>query len=259
MASRRFVLGSSLVLVGLIGCGGGGPETTSTASTTEGVGGAAGSSSAASMSSATMGAGGTSGQGGAGGGSFGECGAYTPGDALAVCTATYLGGSGADRIAALDVAPDAAVVAGGTMSGIDFGLTPTTLMGGGNGVVLRFASTGRKVLSVTRLGARVDDLEVDHDKGRIAIVGDFGAALLSADASTLIWQKDLGGAASRVAIGSGVVAALRGKTLHVLDATTGAALGMFATSGAAINDIALDEAHQTVFVTGYKQDDEPSE
>jgi len=242
---------SSLAL-GFAGCGTGGSAATAGAG---GGGGSAGSSGLSTGSNGSAGPGSSGSGASSSSGSFNECGAFVPGDALTVCTATYLGGSGADHVAALDIAPDASVVLGGTMSNVDFGVTPTALMGGGDGVVLRLTSTGRKVLSVTRLGAHVDDLEVDRSAGRIAVVGDFGAAVISTDAKSLLWRTDIGGAATRVAMGEGVVAALVGKAVHVLDATTGMELGTFAASGNAINDIAVDGAQKTVFVTGYKQDD----
>lgn len=235
--------------IALPACGGGGDS----GSLATGASGASGSGTGSGAGST----GGSSGSepGGADTGSITACGAYAAGDDLNVCTATYLGGSGADHVAALDIAPDGAIVFGGAIPGNDLGLSPTALLGGGDGVVLRLASTGKKVLSVTRLGKAITDLEVSRKDGAIAVSGDFGVALLDPEAGASRWQKDLGGSASRVAVGAdGAVAALRGATISVFDAS-GAALGSFSTTASALSDLAVDGASQTVFVTGYKQDD----
>lgn len=236
------------VLPLVLACGGSG-KSASTKGGTGGTGAATGTGTGTGAGTATGG-----GVGVGGGASLADCPAYVPGDALAVCTATYLGGSGADHVAAVAVAPDGAVVVGGAISGTDLGLTPVTLLAGGDGAVVRLTATGRKAVSITRLGAGVTDLDIDPSSGAIAVSGDFGVAVLDATAGKLLWHADLGGAGAHVAAAPNVVAALAGSTVHVFDGA-GKPLGMFSTTGNALNDIAVDAASQSVFVTGYKQDD----
>jgi hypothetical protein len=239
---------ASLASLALPACGGGeGSSSAASGADSAGATGSGGGAASAGTGSATT--------SGAGGGSIADCGPYTPGDDLHVCTATYLGGSGADHIGGLDIAPDGAVVLGGAIEGTDLGASAVTLQNGGAGAVVRLSPTGRSILSLTRVGASVTDLEVSRADGSIAVSGDFGVALLDASASALLWSHDLGGAASRVAVGSdGTVAALAGGTVSVFSAK-GDALGTFSPGGTARNDVAVDGASQSVFVTGYRQDD----
>ncbi len=108
-----------------------------------------------------------------------------------VSTATYLGGSSSgDELNACDVAPDGTIVVGGRMPGHNpGGVTPVNLLGGGNGVVIRLNNTGTSVLSITRFGDTIQDLEVGPD-GKIAVTWNAGHGLLKADASAFIWYSD---------------------------------------------------------------------
>jgi hypothetical protein len=88
------------------------------------------------------------------------------------------------------------------------GVTPVTLLGGGDGVVVRLDPSGQTVRSVTRLGSEVRDLAV-ADNGRILVCGDFGVALLNETAAALIWADDSLGQGYRCDQGSdGTVAVL---------------------------------------------------
>lgn len=80
--------------------------------------------------------------------------------ALEPTAATYLGLGASDAANAVDIAPDCAVVVGGQMTATEFGQSPTTLLGGTSGAVVRLDRKGQRVLSLTRLGAVVNDLEV---------------------------------------------------------------------------------------------------
>ena len=171
---------------------------------------------------------------------------------LPVDAATYLGGSNTDQSTAIDVAPDGTVVLAGTMPGYQ-PATPaaTVLLGGGNGTIVRLNRTGNTVLSVTRIGSDVADMEVDST-GRIAVCGSFGVALLNATASAVLWN-DNPGSASRCAIGTdGTTAALVSDTVHIY-AADGSVIGTWQVGGTQQADIALDTATRQVFATGYTQ------
>lgn len=176
----------------------------------------------------------------------------TPSNNLPVMTATFLGGAGSDAAGGVDVALDGAIVFGGTLPGhTPGGVTPVTLPGGGNGAVVRFGPDGRTVLSATRIGGAVSDLEVAAD-GRIAVCGDFGVALLNADASAAAWSA-APGSASRCAVGSdGVVAALVGGSAFVY-ASDGALLKNWSIGGNGQSDLAVDGANRLVIAVGYTQ------
>lgn len=178
---------------------------------------------------------------------------------LQLQAAAYLGGPQADEASAIDIAPDKTIVFAGTIPGNNFGKTPITLLNGGNGVIIRFNSTGTEVLSVTRIGGSVDDMEIDGTAGRIAVIGDFGAALLSPNADKILWHKTLdpagGGAVAspgrRIAVGSkGTVAALHGKAVTVFD-QKGQQLGDWKLSNSYVEDVAIDETSLSVFVVGF--------
>lgn len=175
-----------------------------------------------------------------------------PSDNLQVLSATYLGGTGADTATAVDIAPDNTVVLGGRMPGYNpGGVTPTPLLGGGDGVVVRLSEDAQTVLSVTRIGDAVLDLEVGAD-GRIVVCGSFGLALLTADASAVAWHQGGLGEGVRCATGSdGLTAVLAGGEVHVFDGG-GAALGSW-DPGPNPADVAVDGATQHIIITGWKQ------
>jgi hypothetical protein len=182
-----------------------------------------------------------------------DCGGFTPGNDFNVCTATYLGGAGADTPGGVEFAPDNTLVVGGGFPGHNFGVAPTVIAEG-DGAVVRLSSDGTQVLSVTRLAAAVRDVAVAPD-GTIAVVGGFGVASLSADGSAALWTAAIGDA-SRVAVGAdGSVAALRDQQVDVFSAD-GSMVGSFGVSGTAINDIAVHGDSLSVLATGYRQSDQ---
>ncbi|MBD3420183.1 MAG: hypothetical protein GF398_08715 [Chitinivibrionales bacterium] len=109
---------------------------------------------------------------------------------FAVNTAGYIGGSSSDdAINAVDVTSNGIIVLGGKLP--DYapsGITPVELLGGGDGAIIRMSTDGAAVLSLTRFGGCVYDLEIGSD-GRIAVCGDFGTGVLLPDASDFAWVK----------------------------------------------------------------------
>ncbi|HEY9691719.1 MAG TPA: SBBP repeat-containing protein [Oculatellaceae cyanobacterium] len=187
---------------------------------------------------------------------------------LVVCSASYLGGSSEDQGSAVEVGSDYSVVFGGTIIGNNFGRTPVNLKAGnsttsgGNGAIVRTSPNGQQILSVTRLGNSIDDLDVNRSQSTIAVVGDFGLALLSSQANQVLWSKYIstgGGALAssgrRVAVGTnGEVAALFNKKITIFN-QQGTQLGQFTPSGSYVEDIAVDSASGSVIVTGTSQKD----
>lgn len=174
-----------------------------------------------------------------------------PATNLNVEAATHLGGAQADRGAAVDVAPDGTIVLGGSFADYEPPVAATTLLNGTSGAVVRFDRSGREVLSFTRIGARVNDLEIGAD-GTIVVCGDFGIAALDPAASSVLWSA-APGAGKRCAVGSdGTAAALVGNTAYAYG-DAGALLGSWIVVGSAANDLAVDGANQLVIVTGFTQ------
>jgi hypothetical protein len=170
---------------------------------------------------------------------------------LNVYSATHLGGPAADTAAAVDIAPDGTVVLGGTLPDFPSSVTPTSLLNGTSGALLRFDSTGQTLLTYTQLGASVNDLEISPS-GAIIACGDFGLAALTPAADALLWSVAPGNG-QRCAVGAdGTAAVLVGATVFVY-AADGAPLGSWDVSGSARNDIAVAGAQQLVIVTGYTQ------
>ena len=180
-----------------------------------------------------------------------ECGGFTPGDDLTVCTATYLGGPGGDAPGGVDVGPDGAVLVGGGFPGHAFGERGTD----GDGVVLRLTADGRQVVAARRFPAAVRGLEVAWPGGQVAVATADSVALLPAELGAPLWTAPVDGA-SRVSVGSdGTVAALHGKQIAVFDAQ-GAPLGDFSVAGTQVAALAVHGASHSVLATGYRQSDE---
>ncbi|QIZ72473.1 DUF4347 domain-containing protein [Oxynema aestuarii AP17] len=184
-----------------------------------------------------------------------------PTNNLDVSGATYIGGSGDDFANAVDISPTGGIVVlGGDWPGHDPGGTSTDLLGGGTGAIVRYDSATNAVLSTTRVPSSVKDLEINSTTGEIAIAGDFGVAVLSPDARTVVWSANPG-AVERVAIDdSGTVAALRdvgGGTDEIrVYNSSGAAIGSWNTGSSSrhFNDVAITAQNGgTVVVTGYHQ------
>jgi len=95
-------------------------------------------------------------------------------------------------------------------------------------------------------------MEVDRETGNIAIIGDFGVAMLDPEAKTLLWQDDHGDAEGRVSVGEGIVAALANKQVKVLDGR-GAEAALISMPCGEARDVAVDAANLQVVVTGARQ------
>lgn len=184
------------------------------------------------------------------------CGTFQTGDDFLACAATYLTGDGADVAGGVAIAPNGDVVYAGSIAAGDFGVTSTTLLDGGTAGLIRLASDGRNVLSVTRLGSAVTDIAIRRSTGHIAVSGSFGAAVLDSTGKTVLWSNSAPGSVSEISIGhDGTVAALAGTKVTVFD-NEGAIKSTFdVPTNREVTDIAVDDATKLVFATGFKQDD----
>lgn len=164
--------------------------------------------------------------------------------------ASYLGIGKDDAANAVEIGAGCTVVVGGRFNGALLAKA-VTLPGGGAGAVLRFDSTGRKLVSASRVAGTVDDLEVRRTTGDIAVATDKGVRVLDGRAAAVRWKAD--GVARRVAIGdAGTVAALSGTTVRIYNAA-GKVTGTVKLAGKTVNDVAVDDRTGHIFVTGFTQ------
>jgi hypothetical protein len=178
--------------------------------------------------------------------------ALEPSNNLPVSTATFLGGAQDDARYLVDVALDGTLVYAGTLTGqLAGGATPVDLLGGGDGAVLRLSREGTSVLSLTRIGNAINDLEIDGS-GRIAVCGDFGVAVLSADASSVVWNASPGDVKRCSSGTDGTVAVLVGDTVTVYG-SDGTPAGSWQVAGTSAQNIAVDGSNNIVIVSGYTQ------
>ena len=179
---------------------------------------------------------------------------------LNVQAATYLGGAGADFAHGIDIAPDGSLVMVGVMPNHNpGGVTAVSLLGGGDGVIIRLAPDGQSVRSVTRIGNVVRDLTVANN-GRILVCGDFGVALLNATADDLIWSDDTLGSSHRCDLGSDGTTAVLVKVSNGADqvhvfADDGTTQATWSSSGSGQHwqDVAVAANEQAIILTGYTQ------
>lgn len=163
---------------------------------------------------------------------------------LNVSTASYLSQIQASEGTAIDIAPDCAVIIAGRYTN--------------QGVVQRLNSSGTQLLSTTYVGSRVDDMEISRSGGQIAVVGDFGLALLNQNAGEFLWQKAIDpGTIKRVSIGTdGTIAVLSGNRVTTFDINGNLLKNWVVPSngGWFVSDVAVDGARKSVFVTGFYND-----
>jgi hypothetical protein len=172
-----------------------------------------------------------------------------------VSAATYLGSASDDTLNAVDIAPSGAIVVGGALPG--YLPPPDTelfeVLGGGSGAVLSLNESGRRILSLTRIGTNVADLEIANS-GNVVVCGSFGVALLNAALNDAIWSADPGDGEKRCSIGAAddTVALVAGGTVYVYD-SGGTQLSSWDANGRGEYDVAVDSTNELVIVTSYRQ------
>lgn len=198
---------------------------------------------------------------------------------LSLATSTYLGGSGTDEGNAVAIQPNGSILVGGLFSALPTPTTNRTLLGAAAnapGSLLHFNNDGTQLQAITRLGNSVDDVDVNRNNGQIAVVGEFGLAMLSADGSTVLWSKSGGGIGDsgwavysqgrRVSVGSdGTVAANFNGYVYLFDANGNslgprlrfqAGTGSLVTGGLfnnRVEDLVVDGVNKQIMVAGWSQ------
>lgn len=171
-------------------------------------------------------------------------------DNLQVSAATYLGDTGNNGASATDIGSDGSVVLAGVLPGYNPNAgSMTTVLNGGDGVVVRLSSDGQSVLSVTHVGATINDLRINTN-GTMVVCGDFGVAVLDSTASNLLWNATPGTGKRCAIADDGTVVVLVGGTAYTYDAN-GNPLGSWDLGGGFQNDVAIESSDGYVFGTGY--------
>ena len=118
------------------------------------------------------------------------------------------------------------------------------------GTIIRLSKTG-SIVSVTKVGNRVLDIDLDADDNIYAALGNGGFVKLDPTTSSLICQRDNGGSARRIdAADDGTVAALSEGIVYVYNA-----LGDPITNFSGKNfteDVAVSAGLQRVFSVGFR-------
>jgi hypothetical protein len=165
--------------------------------------------------------------------------------------ATYAGGGGADTVTGIDSNDSGFFVAGKAPGYAPSGITPTTPLGDGEGLVVRYDLEGAAA-GAARFPGEVLDLEI-NSVGQMVVCGSFGiAAVNTTDLSTVLYSVNTLGSVSRCAIGDdGISAGIAGGSIYVYD-IGGTQQGTWQPGGS-VNDVTVHSTSQSVIETGYTQ------
>lgn len=175
---------------------------------------------------------------------------------LDIQSSQYVGGSGDDAAGGVDLQSDGEVIYGGLLpnSYSPGSVTPVDLLGGGDGAIIRYNATGTQVMSVTRLPGAVLDVRVGGDDRIAVAVEGYGAVILNADASSVMWSV-AEPMINRIDIGSNNYVAFTAdqgnflNTIYSYD-DQGNSRGSRVTGDAFIKDVAYDPANDYIITTG---------
>jgi hypothetical protein len=155
------------------------------------------------------------------------------------------------------VTPQQTILVAGSFGALDGDVSAPLGDGTGHGL-LEVAADLSSVRGASAFPGGVRDIEVNRSDGSVVAVGDFGVVVLEADARTLRYHDDLGGvAATRVAVGqAGTVVALTASRQLFVSSAAGRTLALELTD-ALVEDVAVDDHVESIFVVGSKPGDCP--
>lgn len=237
------------------GCGDSDGNPGGTGGTRNGSGGASGAGSS-SGSSGSVGSGSAPGVPSAGGTGLDACPEFAEGNDLAVCTAGYSSSPGDEDGGGLAISPSGAVLHAGPLGAAALALSPATLLAGGAAGITIYSPSGREVIAAVSLGDQVTDVAVGP-AGTIAVVGDFGVAVLDAAGAELLWSSELrGGGGTKVSVGKGGAVAAAAGTKVDLFAADGSPLGeVDIDQNRETPSVVLDDENELLIAAGYNQRD----
>ncbi|MBC8033633.1 MAG: T9SS type A sorting domain-containing protein [Chitinophagaceae bacterium] len=186
-----------------------------------------------------------------------------------IATSSFLGDAGStDKVTGSRIQSNGTIVLAAIIGAAQPGNKTPVLLNNATsasaGAIIRLSADGKTVLSVTRVAAEVLDVALDNSDNIYVAAGTGGLLKLNATASTLTWARLPGIYVYRVDAGSsGNVVAL--KPSNISTAGTDAGSGTvytFQTNGTQTGsftghrntqDVAIDEASQTVILIGWRQ------
>lgn len=167
--------------------------------------------------------------------------------------ATYFGGSGEATIRAVDASDAGFFVAGKAPGFTPAGVTPTDLLGGGDGLVTLFDTAGTPT-AAARFPGEVLDMETNN-AGSVVVCGSFGIAAVNATLTDVLYSVNSIGAVSRCAIGDDSISAgVAGSSIYVYD-IGGTQQGTWESGGGSrsFSDVAVHSSSQTIIEAGMNQ------
>ncbi len=173
---------------------------------------------------------------------------------LSLCTASYLGGVGADTVSHVEVAPDGSIVLGGVFPGVaGFGPLNNQLGLDGDAAVVKLSEDGLLIQAWTRVGLMVSSLDVSPLDGSIVVSGEYGLMAIEPSMKAIRFQVATH-AAEVLDIGlGGEVLHIAGTKVTVLSGDSGAVLASFDVPEDHISGGVMDSRHERVIVTGFAQ------
>jgi len=181
--------------------------------------------------------------------------------------ATSLGDKGDDVLNGARIQSDGTIVIAGVISKQKIGAVRPVLLNGATvssqGVVIRLSFDGKKILSVTRVGAGVFDMALDSCDNIYVAAAKDGILKLDARASRVLWS-DKPGFAYRLDVSKdGHIAVLRPSNTSDPNSSSGAGkIAVYSPSGKKLvdfsghrntTDLCVDEKSKTVVTIGWRQ------
>ena len=181
---------------------------------------------------------------------------------------SMLGGIGDDEIRGIIFQKNGTIILAANVGNITHLNPPTKFLNGATsdslGVIIRLSSDGKKILSMTRLCAKIADISKDGNGNLYVAACKSGIFKLNATADTIRWRKNFPKTVHRIDAGlSGKNVCMTANETDVDDASlTGTSNYLHDENGTLIYqyggvsqygaDVAIDEASQTVIMVGFK-------
>ncbi len=186
--------------------------------------------------------------------SLAECGTPRLGLDLSVCTASYIGGAGADVVSQVAIAPDGTIVLAGVFPGVSgFGPLNNEFGFGGEAAIVKLDPTGRKILAWSRIGRLISALDVSPRDGTIVAGGSFGVMALTSEMESVAFEFPANSPELLDVGFDGEVAWFAAMQLSVFDPGSGEVLGSFDVEGVTVHDLVVDSWNQRLIITGFEQ------
>lgn len=183
-------------------------------------------------------------------------------------TSSFFGGVGDDDIRGIVYQKNGTIVMVANVGNVNSLNIPTKFLSGAtadsSGVIIRLATDGKSILSMTRLCTQVADLSVDGNDNLYVAACKSGIFKLNAMADTVRWRKTFSKTVHRIDAGiSGKSVAMVASETDINDATlTQTVSYLHDANGNLMHqlngvsqygaDVAIDEASQTIVRVGFK-------